>query len=655
MKRFMHRQGLIVLLAMFCIFGLYNYAAAADAIDDMVTQMQDIYSFMSDYDKDNISAARIQLQDFALNGSETEWDDVLGVGTANNLLTPEVIAGFGNEAAARAAAKDIVTGLGNIYYSNDSTVLRNTLEGFKADYVDEFQILFGADITMDELYGLFSAARDALPGVFSETEAGLLATSSNQYLLDNMPDYLETAMDEALLLPENQIFSGRLADIGWSSAKLIAQQEVLAGIIDPDGDARLSIALAAIRSETTLEAGPTTLRVGDKPSYTINIMGRNASDLVAWASDDPSIVDVTTDPGTGNFVIEAKAPGTTRLIVYRDYTGADPDYDWLYEFDVTVKSSGGGGGGGGALPGMPIRTSGSVLEKYDAVFDVPAGAVAEDTKGDIVEYASSKIAPPAGSQIIGSIFELTKKTEGDFLKPVEVTLPFDRSLTDLTKFTVSIYWFNDDLDKWIELDEARVDALNVSGETTKTGYFALIATPKIVTPVQPVLTDISGHWAETAIRALVATGAIEGYPDKTFKPQQTITRAEFATVLVKAFKLDAAPGKVFDDTASHWAKDLIAAAYAAGIIEGYDAKRFGPDDLITREQMAVMIVKASKLQQASGQLSFKDSGSVSAWAYGWVMSAVNNQLMQGYSDNTFRPQNNATRAEAVTVIYNALN
>jgi hypothetical protein len=606
---------------------------------------------MSDYDKDNISAARDELRDFADNGSDPEWRAVLGEGTGNNLLTPEVIAKFGDEAAARAAAKDIVAGLGNIYYSNSSDKLKETLEEFKAGYTDEFQTLFGADITIDKLYGLFSDARDALPGVISEAEPGLLATSSNKDLLDNMPDYLEKAMDEALL--ENNIFSGKLADIGWSSDKLIAQQEVLAGIIDPDGDARLSIALAAIRSETTLEAGPTTLRVGDKPSYTINIMGRNASDLVAWASADPSIVDVTKHSKTGNFVIEAKAPGTTRLIVYRDYTGADPDYDWLYKFDVTVKSS--GGGGGGALPGMPIRTSGSVLEKYDAVFDVPAGAVAEDTKGDIVEYASSKIAPPAGSQIIGSIFELTKKTEGDFLKPVEVTLPFDRSLTDLTKFTVSIYWFNDDLDKWIELDEARVDALNVSGETTKTGYFALIATPKIVPPVQPVLTDISGHWAETAISALVATGAIEGYPDKTFKPQQTITRAEFATVLVKAFKLDAAPGKVFDDTASHWAKDLIAAAYAAGIIEGYDAKRFGPDDLITREQMAVMIVKASKLQQASGQLSFKDSGSVSAWAYGWVMSAVNNQLMQGYSDNTFRPQNNATRAEAVTVIYNALN
>ncbi len=67
-----------------------------------------------------------------------------------------------------------------------------------------------------------------------------------------------------------------------------------------------------------------------------------------------------------------------------------------------------------------------------------------------------------------------------------------------------------------------------------------------------------------------------------------------------------------------------------------------------------MIVKGSKLQAAGGQLNYADSPDVSAWAYGWVVSAVNNQLMNGYQDNTFRPQANATKAEAMTVINNAL-
>ena len=71
----------------------------------------------------------------------------------------------------------------------------------------------------------------------------------------------------------------------------------------------------------------------------------------------------------------------------------------------------------------------------------------------------------------------------------------------------------------------------------------------VQTKAQPgTLTDISGHWAENNIRELVALGAIGGYPDGTFKPDNNITRAEFVTILVKAFALRAKTGHVFADT-----------------------------------------------------------------------------------------------------------
>ena len=98
----------------------------------------------------------------------------------------------------------------------------------------------------------------------------------------------------------------------------------------------------------------------------------------------------------------------------------------------------------------------------------------------------------------------------------------------------------------------------------------------------PKLTDINGHWAQKTIEELVATGAISGYPDGTFKPDQTITRAEFATILVKAWELDSDSGKVFADTSKHWAKDSIAIAAAHGIVQGYSDSTFGPNDNITR-------------------------------------------------------------------------
>ena len=278
--KWMQRTGVILLLSVFCLLSM-SYYAAADVIDDMVTQMQEIYGFMSEYDKDNISTARDELQEFAVTGTEEQWNTVLGIDTDNNLLTEEVITRFGSEEAARAAVQDIVTGLGNIYYSTDSEQLRNTLEDFKDEYNDEFQTFFGDDITLAQLYNLLSDAREALPGVISESsEAGLLARGNNDYLLAKMPEFLVEAMREAINKPDNQLFSGRLSAIGWSSEKLIAQQEALAGFIDADKKARISLALAAVRSETVLEAGPTTLQVGSQfpavNEYTINIMGKDA-------------------------------------------------------------------------------------------------------------------------------------------------------------------------------------------------------------------------------------------------------------------------------------------------------------------------------------------------------------------------------------------
>ncbi len=174
-------------------------------------------------------------------------------------------------------------------------------------------------------------------------------------------------------------------------------------------------------------------------------------------------------------------------------------------------------------------------------------------------------------------------------------------------------------------------------------------------PMAEELTDIKNHWAQKNIEELVASGAVAGYSSGAFKPDNTITRAEFATVLVKAFQLENKGGKTFLDTAAHWAKDYIATAAANGVVNGYDAATFGPDDLITREQMAVMIIKAAKLVPTAEEIQFVDSGSISGWARAAMATTTTNGIMKGYPDNTVHPQGSATRAEAVTVIVNALN
>ncbi len=173
---------------------------------------------------------------------------------------------------------------------------------------------------------------------------------------------------------------------------------------------------------------------------------------------------------------------------------------------------------------------------------------------------------------------------------------------------------------------------------------------------EPVaLNDITGHWAQDSIDTLVKQGCISGYPDGSFKPENRITRAEFVAVLVKAFQIESNGGKVFTDTAAHWARDYIAAAAAKGLVSGYAGGNFGPDDPVTREQMAVMIVKAAGLAPAAGAPGFADSADISGWAVEAIATATENGIIKGYLDNTIRPKGNATRAEAVTVIMNALN
>lgn len=167
-------------------------------------------------------------------------------------------------------------------------------------------------------------------------------------------------------------------------------------------------------------------------------------------------------------------------------------------------------------------------------------------------------------------------------------------------------------------------------------------------------TDVQGHWAADTITKMVEAGVVTGQPDGTFKPDNKITRAEFATVIVKAFKLEAKEGKVFGDTEKHWAKAYIATANANGIVNGYSDYAFGPDDPITREQMAVMVVKAAGWKALGAAKLFPDDASISAWAKEAVATASAQGVIKGRTDGSFDPKANATRAEATVVVSGAL-
>lgn len=166
--------------------------------------------------------------------------------------------------------------------------------------------------------------------------------------------------------------------------------------------------------------------------------------------------------------------------------------------------------------------------------------------------------------------------------------------------------------------------------------------------------DIQGHWAESIIADLMNRGTLSGYEDGTFRPDASINRAEYAALIVKAFGLSGGTDKVFPDTANHWAGNAIATAYQHGIIQGYSEAQFGPDDPVSREQAALMIVRAAGLTNTES-LNFIDKDKFSPWAESSIVAAAASGLFSGYPDGSFKPQGRTSRAEAAAVIYKCLN
>lgn len=169
------------------------------------------------------------------------------------------------------------------------------------------------------------------------------------------------------------------------------------------------------------------------------------------------------------------------------------------------------------------------------------------------------------------------------------------------------------------------------------------------------LTDITGHWAEDDIRDLIDLGAITGYPDRTYRPENSITRAEFSSVIRGALALPEAVGDSFSDTAGHWAEGRIEALVQAGVInEHLYGDTYSPDGYITREEIAMMTVRMLGSLTGATDIPFSDASEI-GWGYEtYVAEAYGRGIIRGYPDGTFRPGGTATRAEAAVMAIRAV-
>ncbi len=168
----------------------------------------------------------------------------------------------------------------------------------------------------------------------------------------------------------------------------------------------------------------------------------------------------------------------------------------------------------------------------------------------------------------------------------------------------------------------------------------------------------SDHWAFASIAVLSSKKIVNGYEDGSFHPDDSITRAEFASMLVTAFALtgEEEAAEFTDCREGDWFYQNMRIASSNGVIKGVDGACM-PNQKINREEMAAMIYRLLKDQlgeATTAVVQFTDEEEISDWAFPAVKNLQTREIISGMPDGSFSPKTAVTRAQAAKVIHTAI-
>ena len=175
--------------------------------------------------------------------------------------------------------------------------------------------------------------------------------------------------------------------------------------------------------------------------------------------------------------------------------------------------------------------------------------------------------------------------------------------------------------------------------------------------------DVQMHWAKSAIESLAAKQIVNGIDAKHFQPNSAVTRAQFTALIVRALSVNETAGTAaFSDvSSSEWYAGAIQTAVQAGLISGYEDGTFRPNRTISRQEIAVIVMKAVTFAGVNAAVSgdkqlagFRDAAQIADWAKQAVAGAAEAAIVEGSQAGEFAPSASATRAEAVTMLQRML-
>ncbi|NBI31155.1 S-layer homology domain-containing protein [Chengkuizengella marina] len=291
--------------------------------------------------------------------------------------------------------------------------------------------------------------------------------------------------------------------------------------------------------------------------------------------------------------------------------------------------------------------------------------------GNDITFSMDKVDPKKLTEankdtdqtIVSDIVDLkitTKKNSNSieistFNEPIEIAININQILAKDTR-KVAGYVLNEQENEW-EYVGGKVKNGVLLIKTTHFSKYTAIANDKTFSDIQNI------NWAKDAIEVLASRSIIKGTSDDIFAPSDELTRAQFALLVVRALNipLEEFKGSFIDVPESlTWSALEIEAAQRSGIVQGISEGVFEPNEKITREQMATMVVRAINYKNPAlidikEELVFNDTSDIQAYALDAVSTAVSLGILKGKADNSFAPRDFATRAEAAVMLYNVLN
>ncbi len=293
--------------------------------------------------------------------------------------------------------------------------------------------------------------------------------------------------------------------------------------------------------------------------------------------------------------------------------------------------------------------------------------------GDIFKPVIQSGAPLVSQDISNDILltinaETSANESVYFSKPVIVTFDLEKALNgaSLDSKNLIVYFYDKTKEKYDYVSDL---AISLDGKTAAflTYHFSTFVVMEDSVAASPLVNneipfdDVSGHWSETYVNQLFADGVVKGKGYRKFLPSDTITRAEFLKMVLMAFGYDINsnhPDLLYSDVSKdHWAYDFVGLADGLGLVEGYGAGSFKPDAEISRAEALKILVTASgqsddldKYKGVSKFLDVQDSG----WYLPYLNYSVSNEVVGGYGNGLFGPDNSLTRAEAAKMVVKML-